>query len=65
MSYHMNKLEIYVDEQARDRWIGNNATKHARFERVRREVAHMYNTDRGVDWCIRILTEVAPLFNRQ
>ncbi len=63
--YHMNKLEIYVDEQARDRWIGNNATKHARFERVRREVAHMYNTDRGVDWCIRILTEVAPLFNRQ
>ncbi len=61
----MNNLQIYVDELARDRWIGNNATKRTRFEQVRGEVAHMYNTDRGVEWCIHILTEVAPLFNRQ
>ncbi len=59
---NMNNLQIYVDELARDRWIGNNATKQARFEQVRGEVAHMYNTKRGVDWCIDILTEVAPLF---
>ncbi len=60
--YNMNYHEIYVDQLAKVKWIGNNATKQARFERVRGEVAHMYNTDRGVDWCIRILTEVAPLF---
>ncbi len=52
---NMINLQIYVDEQARDKWIGNNATRQARFERVKEEVAHMYNTDHGVDWCIRIL----------
>ncbi len=60
--YNMNYHEIYVDPLARDKWIANKVTNQARFERVRGEVAHMYNTDRGVDWCIRILHLVAPLF---
>ncbi len=60
--YNMNYHEIYVDQLAKVKWIASKATNQARFERVRGEVAHMYNTDRGVDWCIRILTEVAPLF---
>ncbi len=61
---NMNNRQIYVDELARDRWIAldRTGTRQTQFERVRREVACMYNTDRGVDWCIRILTEVAPLF---
>ncbi len=62
---NMNNLQIYVDELARDKWIGNKATEQAQFERVRREVARMYNTDRGVDWCIRILRLVAPLFGHR
>ncbi len=63
--YNMNKYEIYVDELAKVKWIGNNATNQAQFERVRGKVAHMYNTDRGYDWCIRILHEVAPLFGHR
>ncbi len=62
---NMNKYEIYVDHMAKVKWIDNKGTRLTRFERVRREVAHMYNTDRGVDWCIRILTEVAPLFRHR
>ncbi len=62
---NMNNRQIYVDHMAKVKWIANIATRQARFEEVRGEVVHMYNTDRGVDWCIRILTEVAPLFNRQ
>ncbi len=62
---YMNKYEIYVDHMAKVKWIDNKGTRRTRFERVRREVAHMYNTDRGVDWCIRILTEVAPLFGHR
>ncbi len=62
---NMNNRQIYVDELARDRWIGNDATRRIRFERVRGEVAHMYDTDRGVDWCIRILRLVAPLFGHR
>ncbi len=64
---NMNNRQIYVDELARDRWIAldRTGTRQARFEEVRGEVAHMYNTDRGVDWCIRILTEVAPLFEQR
>ncbi len=62
---YMNKYEIYVDQLAKVKWIGNNATRRTRFEQVRREVAHMYNTDRGFDWCIRILRLVAPLFGHR
>ncbi len=62
---NMNNLQIYVDQLAKVKWIGNNETRRTRFERVRREVAHMYNTDRGVDWCIRILRLVAPLFGHR
>lgn len=59
---NMNNLEIYVDQLARVRWIANIATRQARFAQVRQEVVTMYNTDRGFDWCILILREVAPLF---
>ncbi len=68
---NMNKLEIYVDHMAKDKWITSQRNRRQvqiaqkRFEEVRGEVVHMYNTDRGLEWCIRILTEVAPLFNRQ
>lgn len=55
---NMNNLAIYVDHLAKVRWIGNNETRRARFEQVRREVANMYNTDRGFEWCIRILNQV-------
>lgn len=63
----MNNLQIYVDHMAKVKWIAldRRGTRRIRFERVRREVAHMYNTDRGVDWCIRILHEVAPLFGHR
>ncbi len=59
---NMNKHEIYVDQMAKVKWIDYKATRQIRFERVKEEVAHMYNTDRGVDWCIHILRLVAPLF---
>ncbi|KTF94309.1 hypothetical protein cypCar_00047363 [Cyprinus carpio] len=61
---NMNNLEIYVDQLAKVRWIGNNATRQARFEQVRQEVATMYNTDRGLNWCIHILDVVAPLYGQ-
>ncbi len=66
--YHMNYYQIYVDHMAKVKWIASQRNHkdvqiaQKRFEQVRGEVAHMYNTDRGLDWCIRILTEVAPLF---
>ncbi|RXN17963.1 hypothetical protein ROHU_007933 [Labeo rohita] len=59
---NMNNLEIYVDQLAKVKWIASNANRQARFEQVRQEVANMYKTDRGLDWCIRVLREVAPLF---
>ncbi|KAK2915785.1 hypothetical protein Q8A67_000159 [Cirrhinus molitorella] len=59
---NMNNLKIYVDELAKDKWINNIQTRHARYKKVRQEVANMYRTDRGLDWCIRVLVEVAPLF---
>ncbi len=56
---NMNKRQIYVDHMAKDKWIARQrGTRQARFEEVRGEVVHMYNTDRGLEWCIRILTEV-------
>ncbi|XP_016430949.1 uncharacterized protein LOC107757863 isoform X2 [Sinocyclocheilus rhinocerous] len=58
---NMNNLEIYVDQLAKVRWI-DRRSRQARFEQVRQEVATMYNTARGFDWCICILHEVAPLF---
>ncbi|XP_026051224.1 uncharacterized protein LOC113038186 isoform X2 [Carassius auratus] len=62
---NMNNFKIYVDQLAEVTWIGNNATRRARFEQVRKEVVTMYNTDRGVGWCIRILNQVAPLFGHR
>ncbi|KAK2915786.1 hypothetical protein Q8A67_000160 [Cirrhinus molitorella] len=58
----MNKYEIYVDQLAKDKWINKKPTKQTQFEQVRREVAHMYKTDRGLDWCREILKKVAPWF---
>lgn len=58
----MNNLQIYVDEMARDKWINNIQTRRARYENVRQEVANMYRTDRGLDWCTRVLVKVEPLF---
>ncbi len=55
---NMNKYEIYVDPLAKVKWIDDKVTNQARFERVRGEVAHMYKTDRGVDWCIRVLNKI-------
>lgn len=61
----MNNYEIYVDQMAKVRWIANIETRRARFERVKQEVVTMYNTDRGYDWCISILHEVAGLFEHR
>ncbi|XP_042603920.1 uncharacterized protein LOC109080831 isoform X2 [Cyprinus carpio] len=59
---NMNNLAIYVDQLAKEKWIGNNATRRARFKQVRREVVTMYKQKRGDEWCISILDVVAPLF---
>ncbi|XP_073690552.1 uncharacterized protein [Garra rufa] len=58
----MNNLEIYVDQLAKDKWINNKQTRQTRFEQVRQEVGNMYNTDRGYEWCIRVLDVAAPCF---
>ncbi|MCI4387041.1 hypothetical protein PGIGA_G00069440 [Pangasianodon gigas] len=62
---NMNNLEIYVDQLARVRWIANSQDRRDQVEQVRQEVATMYNTDRGFNWCIRILHEIAPLFEHR
>ncbi|KAL1279588.1 hypothetical protein QQF64_026261 [Cirrhinus molitorella] len=59
---NMNNLEIYVDQLAKVRWIANRADRQARFDRVRQEVVRMYSTDRGFEWCRRVMDAVAPLF---
>ncbi|XP_016151470.1 uncharacterized protein [Sinocyclocheilus grahami] len=61
---NMNNLEIYVDQLAKVRWIANIEIRQGRFEQVRQEVATMYKTARGFDWCIHILHEVAPLYGQ-
>lgn len=58
----MNTHEIYVDQLAKVRWINNQDNREEEFEQVRQAVVNMYNTDRGLDWCFRILHVVAPWF---
>ncbi|XP_056614396.1 uncharacterized protein LOC130429700 [Triplophysa dalaica] len=60
----MNNFQIYVDELAKVSWIANKGDRKRRFEQVRQAVANMYNRDRGSDWCISILCQVAPLFKQ-
>ncbi|XP_059381673.1 uncharacterized protein LOC132116826 [Carassius carassius] len=55
---NMNNHAIYVDQLAAGTWIANNAARQARFEVVRQQVVTMYNTDRGLGWCIHILNQV-------
>lgn len=62
---NINNLQIYVDQLAKVKWIANKERRKAQFERVRGEVAHMYKTDRGVDWCIDILRLVDTFEHRQ
>ncbi|XP_057175053.1 uncharacterized protein LOC130544902 [Triplophysa rosa] len=59
---HMNNLQIYVDEFAKVSWIANRVDREERFERVRQAVANMYYRDRGFDWCISIVRQVARLY---
>ncbi|KAA0721417.1 hypothetical protein E1301_Tti023158 [Triplophysa tibetana] len=59
---NMNNYEIYVDDFAKVRWIANQADKQNKFRQVKQEVVNMYKTDRGDNWCIRILRLVQPLF---
>lgn len=59
---NMNNLQIYVDEMAKDKWINNEEDNRERYENVRQQVANMYRTERGLDWCISVLVEVAPFF---
>ncbi|KAM9450498.1 uncharacterized protein Hap1MRO34_021102 isoform 2-T3 [Clarias gariepinus] len=56
----MNKYEIYVDHFAKAKWIANNGVR--RFEEVRGQVVTMYENDRGLDWCLKILRVVTPWF---
>ncbi|XP_060747608.1 uncharacterized protein LOC132860431 [Tachysurus vachellii] len=60
---YMNNNQIYVDQYAKVKWIGNNQTRQRRFEEVRDEVANMYSTGRGLNWCADIMRVVEPLFN--
>ncbi len=62
---NMINLQVYVDPLAMVKWISkqtNTTQAQTRFDNVRGEVANMYKSDRGYDWCIRILRLVAPLF---
>ncbi|KAL1277437.1 hypothetical protein QQF64_024110 [Cirrhinus molitorella] len=68
---NMNKCKAYVDDMAANKWINetqnkkakNNKNNEQRFKDVRQEVeANMFNTDRMLDWCRRVLDEVAPYF---
>ncbi|XP_046698531.1 uncharacterized protein LOC124381157 [Silurus meridionalis] len=67
----INRLEIYVDEDAKKKWIesGMNhkekAKRQARFDVVKHQVATMYETDRGLGWSLEILGRVAPLFSQR
>ncbi|XP_057180489.1 uncharacterized protein LOC130548055 [Triplophysa rosa] len=62
---NMNNFEIYVDEFAKVKWIAKKADRQNRFNRVKQDVEHMYKTERGNDWCLRILHVVQPLFRQQ
>ncbi len=57
---NMNDCEIYVDKPVRDKWIAldRTGTRRDDFKRVKGEVACMYNTGRGFDWCIRVLNKI-------
>ncbi len=62
---NMINLQVYVDPLAMVKWISkqtNTTQAQTQFDNVRGKVANMYKTDRGYDWCIRILHLVAPLF---
>ncbi|KAM9451756.1 uncharacterized protein Hap1MRO34_021995 isoform 2-T2 [Clarias gariepinus] len=59
---NMNNFQIYVDQLAKEKWIGNRQDRQTRFDVVRAQVATMYNTDRGLVWCTRVMNVVAPWF---
>ncbi|MGL5623384.1 hypothetical protein [Cetobacterium sp.] len=67
----INRLEIYVDTDAKKKWIesGMNhrekAKRQARFDVVKQQVATMFETDRSLEWSLEILGRVSPLFSQR
>ncbi|XP_053505356.1 uncharacterized protein LOC128622684 [Ictalurus furcatus] len=61
----MNNLQIYVDQAAKQKWIGNNPGRQARFEAVGQQVSHMFSMGHVFNWCHRIMRQVEPLFNQR
>ncbi|XP_043077218.1 uncharacterized protein LOC122326419 [Puntigrus tetrazona] len=57
---NMNNHQVYVDELAKEEWIRQDrrGARQARFEEVRLQVVNMYENDRGLEWCLRVLREV-------
>lgn len=61
----MNNLQIYVDQAAKQKWIGNNQDRQARVEAVRQEVRNMFSMGHFSNWCNRVMRQVQPLFNQR